>query len=236
MAGHSKWSNIKHRKQAVDNKKSAMFQTLVNQIRLIARDNNNPETNHQLKKIIQKAKKLNCPNSLISKALEKKSDLKTSVLLYEIKFARQISVLIKVQTSAKSGLVISQIRRIVNRFPAELLSTNSILFEFELCFVCQTNKLSDDQILLLLENVDAKKITSENNHTEIILANREQLRLCKNFLFQTDTLISEISETYIAFEKIIIDQEILLKYREFCEKLSSELESITFFDNLKYQK
>ncbi len=236
MAGHSKWSNIKHRKQAVDNKKSAVFQSFINQIRMIARDNNNPDTNYQLKNIIQKAKKLNCPTSLINKALEKKMTDTNNTWLYEIKFARQISLLIKIKTAAKSGLILSQIRRIVNRFPAELLSTNSILFEFEQCFVCETTKLDDEKILQLLENIDIKSIVTHQNHSEIILSDRNQLRLCKDFLNQNNILINQTFEKYVALQKITVDPATLLQYQTFCAKLTSELKAITFYDNLKYHK
>lgn len=74
MSGHSKWSQIKHKKAASDQKKSAIFGKLARAIIVTARDNPDPKTNLPLKTTIEKARSLNMPNENIERALKRVTD------------------------------------------------------------------------------------------------------------------------------------------------------------------
>ena len=57
MAGHSKWSNIKHRKGAQDKKRGKIFQRLVKEIYQAAKDGGpDPETNPALRLAVDNAR------------------------------------------------------------------------------------------------------------------------------------------------------------------------------------
>src|SRR5581483_8771887 len=63
MAGHSKWANIKHRKERSDKKKGKIFSRIVKEIiSAVKQGGADLKTNSKLRAAIQKAKDANVPN------------------------------------------------------------------------------------------------------------------------------------------------------------------------------
>jgi len=69
MSGHSKWSQIKRKKEATDQKRGQVFSKLLRAVSLAARGNPNPEANATLKRTIDEARKANVPKENIERAL-----------------------------------------------------------------------------------------------------------------------------------------------------------------------
>ena len=85
MSGHSKWANIKRRKEAVDSKKANIFSKLGKEITIAVRDGGaDPNVNRKLKDIISKAKSNNMPNDNIQRCIQKASGEGSSVNYEEI--------------------------------------------------------------------------------------------------------------------------------------------------------
>ncbi|MBE92661.1 MAG: YebC/PmpR family DNA-binding transcriptional regulator, partial [Idiomarina sp.] len=74
MAGHSKWSNIKHRKAAQDAKRGKIFTKLIREITVSAREGGgDPETNPRLRAAIDKALSNNMKRDTIDTAVKRGS-------------------------------------------------------------------------------------------------------------------------------------------------------------------
>jgi len=72
MAGHSKWANIKHKKQAEDAKRGKVFTRLVKEIIVAARmGGGDLEGNPRLRTVIQTAKQNNLPKENVERAIKK---------------------------------------------------------------------------------------------------------------------------------------------------------------------
>lgn len=72
MAGHSKWANIKHKKAKQDQKRGKIFSKLSKHISSAARrGGGDPESNHELRLYIDKAKEANMPSDNIERAILK---------------------------------------------------------------------------------------------------------------------------------------------------------------------
>jgi YebC/PmpR family DNA-binding regulatory protein len=71
MSGHSKWSKIKHKKAATDQKRGESFSKLVKEITVAAKNDPNPEFNPRLRSAIERAKKENLPKENIDRAIKK---------------------------------------------------------------------------------------------------------------------------------------------------------------------
>lgn len=70
MSGHSKWSQIKHRKAAVDAKRGKLFSRLIKEITVSARiGGGDPELNPRLRSVVTTAKSSNVPSDTIEKAI-----------------------------------------------------------------------------------------------------------------------------------------------------------------------
>ena len=74
MAGHSKWANIRHRKERQDKKKGKIWSKCSKAIMVAARaGGGDPETNLALRYAIDEAKYANMPKDTIKRAIEKGS-------------------------------------------------------------------------------------------------------------------------------------------------------------------
>lgn len=72
MAGHSKWSNIKHRKAAQDAKRGQAFTKVARQIVMAVKEGGpDPETNFRLRLAIDRARQINMPNDNIERAINR---------------------------------------------------------------------------------------------------------------------------------------------------------------------
>ncbi|PRO65147.1 YebC/PmpR family DNA-binding transcriptional regulator [Alkalicoccus urumqiensis] len=72
MAGHSKWSNIKHRKGRQDAKKGKIFTKISKEIFQAVREGgDNTETNNNLRLALDKARQNNMPNENIDRTIKK---------------------------------------------------------------------------------------------------------------------------------------------------------------------
>ena len=74
MAGHSKWANIKHRKERVDNKRGKAFSRAVKEITVAVQIGGpDPGANPRLRLALQKAKQVNLPSDNMDKAIKRGS-------------------------------------------------------------------------------------------------------------------------------------------------------------------
>ena len=71
MSGHSKWNNIKNKKEKTDAQKAKVFTKIGKEIAIAVREGGgNPDTNRKLKDLIAKAKASNVPNDNIERAIK----------------------------------------------------------------------------------------------------------------------------------------------------------------------
>ncbi len=72
MSGHSKWNNIKRKKEKTDGAKAKVFTKVGREIGVAVREGGpDPSSNSKLKDLIAKAKSLNVPNDNIMRVIKK---------------------------------------------------------------------------------------------------------------------------------------------------------------------
>ncbi len=75
MSGHSKWSNIKRKKEASDAAKGAIFTKFAKEIAVAVKAGGpDPNSNSRLKVVVAKAKAANMPNDNINRAIKKAAE------------------------------------------------------------------------------------------------------------------------------------------------------------------
>lgn len=120
----------------------------------------------------------------------------------------------------------------VNRYPAELLPANSLLFEFEHQFLCETSVFSDDQLLALLEEMNPKTVINKATLTLFVLTNRADLNILKTVCKQNNLKLLAVKEKYHPLETITVSSQVKAEYNRFCEELQKFFPTITFVNNL----
>ena len=86
MSGHSKWANIKRKKEKTDGARAKIFTKIGREITVAAREAGSvPNNNSKLRDLIAKAKANNVPNENIERLLKKAGDSKENYeeIMYE---------------------------------------------------------------------------------------------------------------------------------------------------------
>jgi len=73
MSGHSKWANIKRKKEVTDSKKSKIFSKMSKLISVAAKSGGDPDSNPKLRLAVERAKEARMPKENIDRAIAKGS-------------------------------------------------------------------------------------------------------------------------------------------------------------------
>lgn len=169
MAGHSQYANIKHRKDAQDNKRGKIFQKLSREIYVAVKlGGANVENNPRLKLMLEKARRINMPKDNINRAINKASNKNETTnyeaVTYEGYGPSNIAIIIHCLTDNKNRTA-SNIRSYFNKLGGHLAATNSVQYLFQTTGVIQfSSLLSVEKILELIIdfeifNIEKKKIS-----------------------------------------------------------------------------
>jgi len=83
MSGHSKWANIKRKKEVTDSKKSKIFSKMSRLISVAAKNGADVDSNPSLRLAVERAKEARMPKENIDRAIEKGSGQGGSVSFLE---------------------------------------------------------------------------------------------------------------------------------------------------------
>ena len=132
MAGHSHAHNIMFKKGANDAKKAKIFTKIAKDIQVAVQNGiTNPDLNPKLKMLVAKARALNMPKDRIESAIAKANKDTTNYesVRYNAFFDRGISLIIEGLTDNKNRTA-SDVRGVLNKFNAQLVSTGSVEFAY----------------------------------------------------------------------------------------------------------
>jgi len=104
MAGHSKFKNIMHRKEAQDAKRAKRFTKALKEIMVAAKEGGtDPTSNFRLRHGLLQARQLNVPKNKIERAMNKSSESKNyDALRYEAIGPGNIAVIVEVLTDNRN--------------------------------------------------------------------------------------------------------------------------------------
>jgi YebC/PmpR family DNA-binding regulatory protein len=173
MSGHSKWSTIKRKKGAEDEKRGKLFSKLVREITISARiGGGDEEMNARLRSAIQAAKDANMPKDNIEKAILRGTGELPGVIVEEYEYEGYgpggAAILLKVITDNKNRIV-GEIRHIFEKYGGKLAKSGSVkyLFETKGLIVIERNDINVDKLLDLVLEEGADDIFIEGEQIEI---------------------------------------------------------------------
>ncbi len=233
MSGHSKWSTIKHKKAAMDAKRSQLFSKMAGLIAICARDGADPNFNPKLKMAIDRAKQINMPIANIERAIKRGSgpgeDSNLEELLIEAYGPRGKAILIKAITDNKNR-TIAEIKNILNKNGGKMAEGGAVkwLFEEKGEIILKESKLSDEDELSI---IDAGSEDIKVGGGEIIvITNPMDLDKVKNNIVEKGIEVDDFSLSFIPKNMEEISEEERAKY----EKLLSILDGHQDVNDLYY--
>ena len=135
MSGHSKWSTIKRKKGALDQKRGKLFSSVGREITISARLlGGDIEANARLRQAVKKAKSINMPSANIEKAIKKGTGDLDNVIYEEASYEgygpNGIAIFIDTITDNKNRTV-ADVRHVLSKFGGSLGQSGSVAWNFD---------------------------------------------------------------------------------------------------------
>lgn len=161
MSGHSKWNNIKGRKEKSDAERSKVFTKIGREIMVAVKEGGpNVDSNSKLKMAIAKARQYNMPNDRINGIIKKNSEVDNSSFVeqtYEGYGVGGVAVVVKCYTDNKNRTS-SDVRYAFDKFGGSLGSTGCVSYLFDnrgVVVVEKNDKFDSDSAMELAINMNA---------------------------------------------------------------------------------
>lgn len=209
MAGHSKFANIKHKKEKNDAKKGKMFTKLGRELTVAVKEAGpDPENNSRLKDAIAKAKSYNMPNDTIERNIKKASGAESAVnyenITYEGYGPNGTAIIVEALTDNKNRAA-SNVRSAFTKGEGNVGTTGCVSFMFDTIgqILIDKNEWDGSADDLMLEALDlgAEDFSEEEDSFEIITdpkelsAVREGLEKLGVPMVQAE--VTKIPQTYV---------------------------------------
>lgn len=133
MSGHSKWANIKHKKEKTDSARAKVFTKIGKELTIAVREGGpDPVSNSKLRDLIQKAKANNVPNENIERTIKKATSAggeNFEEITYEGYGPAGVAVIITTTTDNRNRTA-GNIRAYFNKFHGSMGTTGCVSFLF----------------------------------------------------------------------------------------------------------
>ncbi len=175
MAGHSKWANIKRKKERMDAQRGKIFTRLAREIIVAARmGGGDPEANPRLKAAIQRAKEANIPNENIQRAIQRGTGETSGAGYEEVYYEGYgpggVAIMLKILTDNRNRTA-SEIRYLFSRNGGSLGEAGCVswMFARKGLLIIDKEEFSDEDALLLAAlEAGAEDVKVEKDSFEVI--------------------------------------------------------------------
>ncbi len=173
MSGHSKWANIKFRKERQDAQRGKIFTKLIKEITIAARlGGSDLDANPRLRTAVQNAKAQNMPAKNIENAIQKGTGELPGVVYEEVAFEGYgpggVAMYITATTDNRNRTV-AEVRHLLSKFGGNLGESGSVSWVFEkkgLVLVPRQN-YNEEELMLTAIDAGADDFKVEDDFYEI---------------------------------------------------------------------
>ena len=173
MSGHSKWANIKHKKEAADRQKGKMFSRVGKEIMVAAKNGGpDPNTNPALRAALTAAKAVNMPNANIDRAIKKGigelGDVVFEEIIYEGYGAGGVAVIVDCLTDNRNRSI-SEVRMAFERNNGNLAASGAVsrMFKRQAHFVISGEWADEEKLMDIVLDAGANDLLVEDGEAEI---------------------------------------------------------------------
>ena len=222
MSGHSKWSQIKHKKGQTDAKRGKIFTKIVKEVSIAARlGGGDPDGNPRLRTAIEKAKEVNMPHDNIKKAIMKGTGELPGVTyeeyVYEGYGPAGVALMIEVMTDNKNR-TLPEIRHMLAKSGGSLGETGCVswMFDKKGYILVSKSKASEDTLMSVALDAGAEDMKNDPNEEnyEIITAPEDFAKvreaLEKANIPTSSAEVSMLPKNYVVLDEKAAEQMVRL--------------------------
>ncbi|MCX7748164.1 MAG: YebC/PmpR family DNA-binding transcriptional regulator [Clostridia bacterium] len=175
MSGHSKWANIKRKKEKTDAQKGKIFTKLGREIAVIVKQGGpDPQSNAKLSDVIAKAKAANMPNDNISRCIKKAAGENDATNYEEIAYEGYgpggVAVIVEAMTDNRNRTA-GDVRHFFDKFGGNLGTSGCVSFMFNkkgVILIEKTDKTNEDELMMEALDFGAEDFKVEDEYFEIL--------------------------------------------------------------------
>ena len=215
MSGHSKWNNIKHKKEKSDAAKAKVFTKIGKEMAIAIRAGGpDPSVNGKLRDLIAKAKANNVPNDNIDRVIRKFSganDIVYEEISYEGYGPAGVAVIVKTATDNRNRTA-GNVRSYFSKYGGNLGQNGCVSFLFEekgvIVIVDEDGEIEEDRLMESALEAGASDFSSEDGVFEIYTESDDLSAVSEALTAAGYTLSSaEVSMVPNTYAKLTTDED-----------------------------
>ncbi len=227
MSGHSKWANIKNKKEKTDAQRGKVFTKIGREIAIAVKEGGgaDPVNNSKLRDVIAKAKAANMPNDNIARSIKKASgdaaNINYEEVVYEGYGPGNLAVIVEIVTDNRNRTA-AEMRHIFSKSGGNIGAAGSVAWMFDKkgqIIIERTPEMNEDEVMLQVLDAGAEDFVAQDDAFEVYTAPadfssvREALEGAGfNFLTAEVSMLPQNPQQ-------ITDPETIEKIERFLEKL-----------------
>ena len=176
MSGHSKFANIKHKKEKNDAAKGKIFTILGREIAVAVKEGGpDPANNFKLAQVVAKAKSNNMPNDTIERGIKKAAgdvgNVNYEYITYEGYGPGGIAIIVDALTDNKNRTV-ADVRHLFDKYGAGLGASGCVSWQFDKkgVIIMESEGLDEDAVMMQALDAGAEDFLVEEGVFEIYTA------------------------------------------------------------------
>ena len=218
MSGHSKFANIKHKKERNDAAKGKIFTVIGREIAVAVKEGGpDPANNSKLRDVIAKAKANNMPNDTIDRGIKKAAgdanSVNYEVLTYEGYGPGGVAIIVDTLTDNKNRTA-ANVRSAFTKGGGNVGTPGSVSYMFDkkgqIIIDKEECEMDADELMMLALDAGAEDFSEEEDSYEILTA-PDDLETVREALEAEKIPMAQAEETMIPQNYVALDDETALK-------------------------
>ena len=238
MSGHSKWNNIKHKKEKADAAKAKIFTKIGKEMAVAIKEGGpDPSNNSRLRDLIAKAKANNVPNENIQRTIKKftdSNDINYEEIVYEGYGPAGVAVIVETTTDNRNRTA-GNVRSYFSKYHGNLGQTGSVSFLFEdkgiIVISNEDGDIDEDKLMETALESGAEDFAANEDSFEIYTT-PDDLYDIKEAIEAAGYAVASAEKSKIASNYVTLDNEEDLKFMNLLiEKLEDDDDVMEVYHN-----
>lgn len=240
MSGHSKWANIKNKKEKTDAAKGKIFTKVAREIIMAAKEGGgDPRSNSKLRDAVDKAKSVNMPNDNIARAIKRGTGELEGVIYESISYEGYgpsgVAIIVEALTDNKNRTA-GDIRHIFDRSGGSLGAAGCVSWMFDrkgVITIDKAEKSDDDEVMLIALDAGADDFSVQDGYYEV-LTNPSSVNEVKEAIEKAGLTVTGAESTLVPQNTVKLDNEGATKVLRLLENLDDHDDVQNIYNNADF--
>ena len=244
MSGHSKWANIKNKKEKTDAQKGKIFTKIGREIAIAVKEGGggDPANNSKLRDVIAKAKANNMPNDNINRSIKKAMGDANAANYEEITYEGygpgNIAVIVSVLTDNRNRIA-AEMRHMFDKSGGNMGNSGSVAWMFDKkgrIVIERTAMMDEDEVMMQALDAGAEDFVATEDAFEVYTVPNDFSKVREALEPLGYQFLSAEIEMIPQNTTEISDSETIEKFERFLERLDDNDDVQEVFHNGSWEE